>query len=285
MWDTRKLLLATIVFTVLDYKHLSKVTVESKKLDMAPDAVDDLYHECREKANEKFIQSGLLKEELNLDQGFKKAWSANTCAKLIAGGMKEHATALSTYANGEKNFIKTFDNAVKTMGVNVSTYENSFHYKSLHFLLMDSIRLAQKQNAEQCRTVYLLREGKYTAQVGATVRFGGFTKVSTSYSEMKNFHDFDETVIFNITSCFLVNLGDNICNGDTDTALLSPAEMFTVRNVTVIEDSMNESQYTAIVLETPVSRSFHNCYIFSRSPAGVSTQWLVLVLVVSPFLA
>ncbi|XP_060914780.1 ecto-ADP-ribosyltransferase 4 [Labrus mixtus] len=280
MWATRKLLLAAFIFTVLSFKG----TAESKKvglLDRAPDAVDDLYTGCREEAMKKLINSELLTQELERDEGFKKAWGRNNeCQKLISGGTREHTTALSAMANGDSDFKKTFNEAVKTMGVNASTYENSFHFKSLHFLLMDSLKLVQNLNEKQCRTVYLITEQKISAQVGSEVRFGEFTTVFKSYSELKKLEDWHEQVIFNITSCFSINLDKTVCGQDSNMVLLSPAEVFIVQNVTEVNDPVNEDEYTEIVLEKPKLDSSHNCYMFSRSPADVSAQWLVLVLVV-----
>lgn len=265
------MLLASIVFTALFYK----VTAESATLDMAPDAIDDMYNGCRKEALEKFVHSGLLKQELNSSEGFQKAWSANSpCSKPIPGGTKEHMAALLAYVEGDEDFSKTFDNAVQTMG-NVSTYESQFHYKSLHFLLMDSMSLL---HPKKCETVHIIRE-KYTAQQGSKVRFGKFTKVWSSYSSMKSMKDFDGMVIFNITSCFFIKLGTNICSADTDMALLSPAEGFTVGAAKKINDEDNDSEYTAIVLTHSSLQSTHNCYCLSRSPADVSSQWLVLMLV------
>ncbi|XP_059208213.1 ecto-ADP-ribosyltransferase 4-like [Centropristis striata] len=273
MCDRRKLLVAAIVFTALSYK------VTSEKLDMAPDAVDDQFDGCRKEALEKFIHAGLLKQELNSSKGFQQAWEVNPqCSKVIPGGTENHTTALLAYASGDE-FSKTFDDAVGTQGANVHTYEDHFDFKALHFLLMDSMLLL-KPKKKECKTVHLLKEETYTVQKGSTVRFGRFTKAQLSYSELKQFHDFDGLAVFNITSCFFVNLGD-ICSENNGTALLSPAEVFTVVEEQTVEDHEYESSYTVIVLNHLQVKSTHNCYSFSRpsrSPAGVSMQWLVLML-------
>ncbi|XP_074486042.1 erythroblast NAD(P)(+)--arginine ADP-ribosyltransferase [Sebastes fasciatus] len=271
MCDRRRLLLAAIVFYY-------EVTAGSEKLlDMAPDAVDYMYDGCRKEAMETFIHSGLLKQELNASEGFQKAWNAKTtCSKLIPGGTKEHTDALLAYADGEAEFTETFDKAVKTMGGNVSTYENDFHFKSLHFLLMDSMSLPNPK--EKCKTVHVLTD-KYTAEKGSKVRFGKFTKAHSSYSAVQDMTDWEAQVIFNITSCFFVNLGDNICSEEKDMVLLSPAEVFTVEAVNVKYDPGNDATYTEIVLKHSELKRSDNCNSLSRSPADGSTQWLVLMLV------
>ncbi|XP_035515791.1 ecto-ADP-ribosyltransferase 5 [Morone saxatilis] len=272
MWDKIKLLLAAIIFTAL----YCKVTAEGTILkDMAPDSVDNQYKGCPQEALKKLIQSGLLQQELRSNELFQKAWNAsNHCTKLIPGGIKEHTAALLAYINGDAQFISNFNNAVKTMGVNVSTYEDRFPFKSLHFLLMDSIKLLYPK---KCKTLYLLSEEPYTTKQGSNVRVGGFIKVDSNYEEVKSMEDLDGMVIFNITSCFFANLGNNICS-DEGTALLSPAEVFTVEYLNRTTNA-NRDQYTEVVLKHSELDSSLNC--FSRSPADVSTQWLVLVLVAS----
>lgn len=233
-----------------------------KLLDMAPDAVDYMYDGCRKEAMETFIHSGLLKQELNASEGFQKAWSAKTtCSKLIPGGTKEHTDALLAYADGDTDFTKTFDKAVETMGGNVSTYENDFHFKSLHFLLMDSMSLPNPK--EKCKTVHVVTD-EYTAKKGSKVRFGKFTKVQSSYSAAQSMTDLDAQVIFNITSCFFVNLGDNICSEEKDMVLLSPAEVFTVEAVNAATDKRNDGEYTEIVLKHSELKRSDNCNSLSR---------------------
>ena len=154
---------------------------ETKQLDMAPDAVDYLYDKCRKKAMDKLIYSGLLKQELNLTASFQTAWSHSThCSKLIPGGHKEHTAALGAYVTGD--FKDTFNSQVETMGGNVSTYQNNFSFKSLHFLLMDYMVL---QKPQTCKNVYVLPEvTEVTAQVGSKVRLGRFTSAELSFSTL-----------------------------------------------------------------------------------------------------
>ncbi|KAK9540448.1 hypothetical protein VZT92_002900 [Zoarces viviparus] len=265
MCDRAKLLLAAIVFYY-------KVTAGSAKLlDMAPNAVDYMYNGCREEAMETFIHSGLLRQELNNSKEFQEAWGAdNRCSTLIPGGTKEHTAALLAYADwGEE--VTTFDKAVETLGGNVSIYEKRFHFKALHFLLMDSMLLL---STKKCTTLYAVQEKDYTAQKGLKVRFGRFAKVHSSVSELMT--DLDNYVLLNITSCFFANLGD-IFSKDQSLTLISPAEVFTVEAVN--EKSDDDSKFTEIVLKHSELKSSQNCYSLSGSPADVSTQWLVLMLV------
>ncbi|XP_062244463.1 GPI-linked NAD(P)(+)--arginine ADP-ribosyltransferase 1 [Platichthys flesus] len=272
MWHSRKVLLAAVVFTALYY---SVAAEDMKQLDMAPDAVDYLYDKCSKDAMEKLIHSGLLRQELNLTAGFQTAWSESTkCSKLIPGGIKEHTIALGAYVNSDMDFKGTFNNQVETMGGNVSTYENNFNFKSLHFLLMDYM---VRQKPQTCKSVFVIQDKEVTAKVGSKVRLGRFTTAELSFTGLKKMVDLEDQVILNITSCFFVKLGENICSKQTDTVLLSPAEEFTVESVT--DKMYDDETYTDIALKATGHQGSHNCDIFSRSPAVVSTHvWLVLVL-------
>lgn len=240
--------------------QLKATAKNAKPLDMAMDAVDDVYHGCREQALKTFIHSGLLTQELNDNKGFNKAWNQKApCSKLLPGKVKEHTAALLAYANGDKDFINTFNNAVETLGTNVSVYENSFHFKSLHFLLMDSMTLLEPK---ECKTLYVVPEVNYSVQKGSKVRLGEFAAVHSSPSVLNDF-DMEGQVLFNITSCFFVELGANICNSLEDLVLLSPAEIFTVEDVREVTDA-EESQYTEVTLKHSEVGSSHNCYVFSR---------------------
>uniref|UniRef100_A0A3Q4AVN7 NAD(P)(+)--arginine ADP-ribosyltransferase n=1 Tax=Mola mola TaxID=94237 RepID=A0A3Q4AVN7_MOLML len=114
-----------------------------KLLDMAPHAVDDLYTGCREQALKKFINPSTLGKELNRSKGFQKAWDTQVYQKLIPGKMKEHYSALNAYFHGDEQFIDTFNHEVETLGETYSTYEKEFHFKSFHFLLVDSMTANQ----------------------------------------------------------------------------------------------------------------------------------------------
>ncbi|XP_039880031.1 ecto-ADP-ribosyltransferase 5-like isoform X2 [Simochromis diagramma] len=272
----RKVLLAAIIFIAVCYKVTAK---ETRLLDVqkTTNVVDDLYYGCREEAMKKFIESDVLKKELSNSEGFQKAWKkSNECSKQIPGGRKEHSAALSVYLKGDRPFINTLNNAIETMGGNVNIYENHFHFKSLHFLLMDSMRLLKPK---ECKNVYVFRDGQNQPQKGSTVRFPSFTLAYSNYEELKRLEDVNENTILHLTSCFFVNLKDYVCGQEQDEILLSPAEVFTVEQVKTTSDG---DEYLEIVLSHSGLNSSHNCYMFSRSPpAAVSTLWLVSVLAAS----
>lgn len=280
MWDGNKVLLATICFTVFFYPVAAGT---GKLLNSASDVVDDLYSGCRQQAMERFVLSGLLRQELNGSEGFHTAWTSHSeCSAVIPGGRKEHTAALSTYVLGDEGFRAVFDDAVETMGVNVSTYEKHFHFKALHFLLMDAMTLLRPRG---CQPLYFLQTKPSTQHPrGSTVRFGSFMVASSNFRQLKKFEDFDGLVLLNITSCFFVHVAEHVCSDERSTVLLSPAEEFVVEEINHISEDYGDTTYTAIVLKSSQLNSTHNCLVFSRSPPAVSALGFVSTLLISSFL-
>ncbi|KAK7912901.1 hypothetical protein WMY93_013112 [Mugilogobius chulae] len=247
-------------------------------LDIAPDAVDDMYEGCTKDALDKLVLSDLLHEELNNSVVFQTAWlqpQSSACPKVIPGGLKQHTTALRTIAADEGTLRKALNNAVYEHGRNATTYEDDFHFKSLHFLLMDSIRLLDP-GLSVCTTVYSFSDPAFSAQKGSTVRLGRFWVGYSSLEILKKASDLSDEVILSITTCFFAELGVNICSKEPMT-LLSPTEEFTVEDVRDIEEEDNDVSYQMIVLKHSQLKSTHNCYIFSGSP-DISSHWLFLAL-------
>lgn len=226
---------------------------------MALNSVDDLYTGCNAKVYEMIVNGNMLKEELSRSPVFSTSWnSQNPCPKESPGKTKKHLRALSVL-NSEDMFPKTFNKAVKKLGANATTYKSHFHFKSLHFLLMDSMK---EQQPKDCKTGYSLKEG-YMAEKGSEVRLGQFLKTATDYKQFKKFADLSESMVLNITSCFFANLGADICSNE-EAILLSPAEVFMVEDVANLYDEINDEDYVMITLKHVKVLSLHDCYISSR---------------------
>lgn len=253
-----------------------KVTAEVAP-DLAPDAVDDLYNGCAKDALHRFVDSDLLREELNHSRAFQRAWHRSqspACPHVPSGGVKEHTAALRTYVTSTDTFRNALNNAVHSYGTNTTTYEDHFLFKSLHFLLMDSIRLLHPGT---CKTVYAFSDPKFSVQKGSTVRFGRFSLAYSSLDTLKE-RDIDDEVILGINTCFFADLGENICH-DEPVTLLSPTEKFMVENVrTVAEEDVS---YHMVLLKHTQLQAMHNCYMFSRSSVGALSPWPVLTLLTS----
>lgn len=233
---------------------------KSKQLDMAPGAVDDRYTGCRDKAFEKFIKGGLLNEELKLHEDLWEKWhTQEACFQQNPETSKQHLAALKVYDSEDARYITDFNNAVETLGANATTY-HQFSYKSFHFLLMDSMRELQPK---ECMTVHAVASRGYKASKGSKVRLGRFLKAYVNFSFLKKLTDLEDSLVFNITSCFFAKMGTNICSTE-DAVLLSPAEAFIVENHMEVQNMEEEINYEVITLKHAQLVSYHNCYIFSR---------------------
>lgn len=230
---------------------------------MAPGSVDDQYTGCRHKAFEKFIKGGYLNEELKVNSDFSKAWSTGTqypCLKQNNKTSEEHLRALIAHDREDEMPINNFNEAIMTLGADAKLYEDQFHFKSLHFLLMDSMR---KMQPKDCRTVYAILPYRHEAPKGSNVRLGQFLKAYANFNYLKKMTDLNDSFIIKITSCFFAQMGADICS-EEDAVLLSPAEVFTVEDRRKVSDQDEESTYEEMTLKHHKLYSYHNCYIFSR---------------------
>lgn len=227
---------------------------------MAPDAVDDRYTGCRHKAFEMFIKGGLLNEELKLHDDLSKAWKTDeACLKQNPETSKEHLAALMAYNSEGAKYQTDFNDAVEALGANAKMYEDQFSYKSFHFLLMDSMRELQPK---ECVTVYADSGLGYKAPTGSKVRLGRFLKAYFSFSYLKKWADLEDSLVYNITTCFFAKMGSNICS-EEDAVLLSPAEAFIVEDLKQADEA-DDDNYKVLTLKHAELFSYHNCYIFSR---------------------
>ncbi|KAL6466759.1 hypothetical protein MHYP_G00245630 [Metynnis hypsauchen] len=250
---------------------LHTVTAVERMLDMAPDAVDDTFSECRDQMMQKVTApDGLLQKELDASKDFADMWRSHsgTCQKQIYGGRAHHLAALQAYGNSEDRFRKMFNKLVQTKGSNATTYSNEFPFKSLHFLLTDALRLLNPDKT--CYTVYFGTKKQYTAENGTEVRFGRFIGASASNStEIEQIIIEEKGTLFNIMSCSVVNVENYTCTSEEIEKLISPNEVFRVQNIKAA--STDEVNYEIITLKHSRFLRNHDCYLFPSSPTPLPT--------------
>ncbi|KAI4905816.1 hypothetical protein NFI96_017021 [Prochilodus magdalenae] len=272
-----------LVIFLLTFSH--NVSAEKRVLDMAPDAVDDVFSGCRDRVIQSVTApGGLLQKELKARKDFTEMWRGHggTCEKQIYGATPHHLAALQAYGNSGVKFRKTFNGMVQTKGRNSTTYLEEFPFKSLHFLLTDALRLLNP--GKTCRTVYFGTSNLYTAETGKEVRFGRFLhpRVQES-SEIEAAESEGQGTLFNITSCSVVNVENYTCTSEEIEQLISPTEVFTVQSIKHI--SSDEAQFKIITLTHSRFLSNHDCYLFTGFPIGSSpplltNKTLTLVLLI-----
>ncbi|KAL7855766.1 hypothetical protein AOLI_G00193700 [Acnodon oligacanthus] len=263
---------------------LHTVTAGETMLDMAPDAVDDTFSECRDKMMQKVTAPGdLLQKELEASKDFADMWRSHggTCEKQIYGGRAHHLAVLQVYGNSGDQFRKMFNRLIQTKGSNATTYNDEFPFKSLHFLLTDALRLLNP--GKTCYTVYFGTGKQYTSEIGKEVRFGKFIGASIHESlEIEHIVTAEKGTLFNISSCSVVNVENYTCTSEELEQLISPTEVFRVQNIKAT--SIDDVDYKIITLTHSGFLSNHDCYLFPRTPGGSSSPLLssmVLALMAS----
>ena len=227
-------------------------------MGFAPEAVDDAYTACREEMLQNILAvKGILQEELKINTVFQKEWNTSShCQKQIPGGLPLHTQALQAVGNS-LSMSKKFNKAVETKGGTPSIYKDQFHFKSLHFLLMDAFRLLK--NDSQCSTVYSATFEDFTAVKGTEVRFGGF--IPANYDKMDEEEGCaDGGTLFTINTCSIINLEELACSPEYTLRLISPVEVFKVEDVKTGDTECPRE----IVLTSSRFHSNHNCYLFPR---------------------
>ncbi|KAI4905815.1 hypothetical protein NFI96_017020 [Prochilodus magdalenae] len=259
-------------------------SAKNRTLDMAPDAVDDVFSGCRDEMMQRVTApGGFLDKECKANKKFAEMWRNHnrTCEKQINGTTPHHYVALQVYGNSGDKFRDMFNEKVQTKGSNSTTYLEEFPFKSLHFLLTDALRLLNP--GKTCRTVYFGTGDHYTAEPGKEVRFGRFISgsVKKTSEEEKVVEESGGTLFLFNASCSVVNIEKYTCTSEEVEQLILPNEVFTVQSV---ETGRSEDvKYTAITLRHSCFQGTRDCYYIpstgsSATPGGSSSALLMAFL-------
>ncbi|XP_036403188.1 erythroblast NAD(P)(+)--arginine ADP-ribosyltransferase-like [Megalops cyprinoides] len=198
-------------------------------LDMAPNSVDDCYQSCTAKMF-RDVREKYLINEFTIQPEFKNLWlktknNLKYKQKPIFL-MEEHLIALNIYTQNE---IYAKFNAATRIGA--SKYKGDFPYKSLYFLLSDSIRRIKEygiinNQANRCLTTYRGTSLPFKdVSVGVEVRFGSFTSSSKNVEAAKKF---GKTTCFKIETCLGAEISSYSVYPGEDEVLIPPYEKFKV---------------------------------------------------------
>uniref|UniRef100_A0A8C1K428 NAD(P)(+)--arginine ADP-ribosyltransferase n=1 Tax=Cyprinus carpio TaxID=7962 RepID=A0A8C1K428_CYPCA len=242
-------------FLLLLFTTVVQIT-EEEAIDMGlfREAADYSFYNCRKEMLQMVTKSGgLLQTELNKNTDFKTMWQSNAaCRRAIPGSTPEHMTALQSYGGASTEFHEKFKELVQNHGRNSSTYRDEFPFKSLFFLLTDAMQLTDQK---KCRTVYSGTEEEYKTTTEQKVRFVSFFPAKLKFTDATEDASVDENTgtVFNITSCSVISLDDYGCSSEDMDALISPTEVFTVKDITIVRNS--NDNYKKITL---VHSEFYN---------------------------
>ncbi|XP_078512387.1 GPI-linked NAD(P)(+)--arginine ADP-ribosyltransferase 1-like [Lissotriton helveticus] len=240
-------------------------------IDLRLSAFDDQYKGCEAKMEQEL--PSLIKTEFAKSKYFYTAWKSarskwenrTDTAVLPSGFREEHAIAIMAYTS---SFMlhKTFDKAVREAGKSAEYYQKNFKYKSLHFLLTRALQILEaQQETPQCVNVYRgFRDIRYKTETRKRVRFGQF--ISSSLSQFNGFK-FGQHTVFDIETCFGVNIKNFSSYPENKEVLIPPYEKFIVTNFT------RTPKQNLIQIHSVDKLSFYNCEYFK---AKKCTSWKCL---------
>ncbi|XP_029290138.1 NAD(P)(+)--arginine ADP-ribosyltransferase 1-like [Cottoperca gobio] len=208
-------------------------------LDLASNAVDDMYTGCKDKMAYRVKKEYLINEK-NKDKNFTLAWTEaeKYFNKKWKGKGKRPSTSLGkeqimaiyVYTLDKPNLYLDFNDAVRTQK---SKYKTTFRYHTLHFFLTDALQTlnARKPKGERCLTGYR-RVNTYFSQdvLNKEIRFGSFTSSSMGwYTSAERFGD---KSCFEIITCSGADVSLFSKLGESEReALIPPYEVFKVTKI------------------------------------------------------
>ena len=151
-------------------------------MDMAPNAVDDMFDGCKDKMKTK-VEKEFLPKEKSRNSLFREAWEEaeqvyNTKWKRETVIAKEQFMAIYVYNFGKKQICQDIKMAIQTQHCN---YTSTFSYHSMSYYLTDALQNLNAPGPDKgrCFIVYH-RVDQYFSQnvLGKEIRFGYFTATS-----------------------------------------------------------------------------------------------------------
>ncbi|XP_035021461.2 ecto-ADP-ribosyltransferase 5 isoform X1 [Hippoglossus stenolepis] len=230
-------LLTTYGISIAFAKNSAELGLKGQPaLDLAPNAVDDMYAGCRDKMETR-VQKQYLANEKNKDKDFMLAWGVaekyynkqwKRKGKRPSTGLgREQIMALYVYSLDKPSVYLEFNDAVRT---NRSVYMTTFKYHALHFFLTDALQTlsARKPEAERCLTGYRRVDSYFSQDVlNKLIRFGSFT--SSSMGWYPSSERFGDKSCFEIVTCSGADISLYSKLGEAEReALIPPYEVFKV---------------------------------------------------------
>uniref|UniRef100_A0A8B9SM97 NAD(P)(+)--arginine ADP-ribosyltransferase n=1 Tax=Anas platyrhynchos TaxID=8839 RepID=A0A8B9SM97_ANAPL len=234
-------------------------------MDMAQDSFDDQYQGCRTEMEEKLKTVNRTEfQNKNYADTWRRAaeywqnqWGNSNNPQVL---QQEQAVAVLAYTDREYLYSQ-FNTLVREGGRSHEHYLESFHFKTLHFLLTEAVHTLQKTQNTECYNVYRgIEDIRFTAQLQQTVRFGQFTSTSR---QKKVAEYFGQDTFFIVYTCYGVSIKSFSFYPREDEVLIPPYEVFEVTNFTRDRDG------NFIHLRSHGVRSNYNCALLKGKGAAV----------------
>ncbi|NXK27671.1 NARE ribosyltransferase, partial [Arenaria interpres] len=246
--------LVLLVRTLAAGNPLFFQSIKEKVLDMAPTSFDDQYQGCIRMMEEELVE--LNRTEFAKNSVYAQYWTEAAAEwrereDLVhkpSALRTEHAVALMAYTLQERLY-KEFNAAVREAGRSLREYLDSFHFKVLHFLVIQALRILHKP--QTCFNVFRgVRGTRFTARHHDLVRFGQFASTSLNKEEAK---EFGQDTFFLVNTCYGVPVEKFSAFPGEEEVLIPPFEKFEVTSITQVGKS------TRIQLNSSGTFSNYNC--------------------------
>ncbi|ROL54705.1 Erythroblast NAD(P)(+)--arginine ADP-ribosyltransferase [Anabarilius grahami] len=252
-----------LILSALAQDH--RAAVEEKKLDMAPNSVDDYYYGCRENMAKNIKEKYISKECENSEfekNGFKKAWDVgkNALDQKISkhDSLKCNYIAIYVYTNTEFKIYQIFNNDARNGKQNYK--DGTYKWYSLQFLLTEAIEILRKK---QNRCFKTFRGTKLTFNEIAfpSIRFGSFTSSSLDSYIAKRF---GSKSCFEIYTCLGADVTEYSRLPYEKEVLIPPYETFKVTAVRTKQYQKDLWCDTVFTLKSSGTRKELNCALCKK---------------------
>ncbi|XP_075598923.1 erythroblast NAD(P)(+)--arginine ADP-ribosyltransferase-like [Balearica regulorum gibbericeps] len=226
-----------------------------KVLDMAPSSFDDQYQGCSHMMEEELQE--LNQTEFANNRVYARAWTYATTEwqrwktriRELPVLQPDHTVALMAYIL-DSNVFREFDVAVRVAGRSREEYLCAFHFKVLHFLLSEALRVLRDTQPQKCHHVYWGVDVRFTARHQQSIRFGKFTITSLRKDIAQRF---GKHTFFSVETCYGVPVRNFSLFPTEEEVLIPPFEIFKVTNIT------HNRNRTIIQLRSQGASSTYNC--------------------------
>ncbi|XP_027321113.3 erythroblast NAD(P)(+)--arginine ADP-ribosyltransferase-like [Anas platyrhynchos] len=235
--------------------------VREVAMDMAQNSFDDQYQGCRYRMEEalRMVNRTEFKNPVYADT-WRKAeerwwtqWRNSIPPQVL---WREYAVAVLAYTAG-RGLYRQLNAAIREGGRSRDYYLQSFHFKTLHFLLTEALHTLRDAQVRRCYNVYRGVKGiRFTAQINQAVHFGQFAFASFRTNPAQHFGN--DTFFF-VYTCYGAIVRNLSFYADQREVLIPPYEIFKVINVT------RYTNETHIHLRSIGARSNYNCALVNST--------------------
>lgn len=243
-------------------------------LDLTPGSFDDQYQGCSKQVMEELSHRDYFIEEIGNHKYYSRAWQnahltwlsqEDTCPESMT---TTHAVAILVYTSNH-NVSSDFATAMAKAVGSPGQYQQSFHFKYLHYFLTTAIQLLRKEratkNSDLCYEVHHgMKNVKFEVRVGATIRFGQFLSASLLREETQ---ESGSQTLFTIATCLGASLQDFSFRKEV---LIPPYEVFEV-----VSKSRNPKG-ELINLRSVGNLSTYNCQLLKASSRRCTPDLMVI---------